>query len=285
MTIHVVAAGKSGLVGALRRACDRYSQVVHWEGMPHAIRVRAGDAVVVDAAELPAGFRCGELGTFVPRAELFAVVGPGFVDAAWLSIVAHQAVRVVQCDDAARRDGYAPAVSALAGYLGGPTAEELATGVLKEEPQFRALSELVAAVCRGPGEIRHPADLARAVGLSGQVVAGLCGAVGYKRVEHFLCAVRVALHHCLVTHHRTSSSSAWTRAGVGDRSNFRRQVARAGQSSPKAFDWRRIAPLAVVVALTAALLTGCRGRGAGAAAEVPSASVAGARSGASGLHL
>jgi hypothetical protein len=91
--------------------------------MPHPIRVRAGDAVVVDAVDLPAGFRCGELGTFVPRAELFAVVGPGVVDAAWLSIVAHQAVRVVQCDDAARRDGYAPAVRALAGYLGGPTAE------------------------------------------------------------------------------------------------------------------------------------------------------------------
>jgi multidrug efflux pump subunit AcrA (membrane-fusion protein) len=180
---------------------------------------------------------------------------------------------VVECDAAARRDGYASAVCALAGYLGGPTAEELATGVLKEEPQFRALSELVAAVCRSPGEIRHPADLARAAGLSRQVVAGLCGVVGYKRVEHFLCAVRVALHHCLVTHHRTSSSSAWTRAGVSDRSNFRRQVARAGEGSPQAFDWRRIAPLAVVVGLTAALLTGCRGRGAGAAAEVPSASV------------
>jgi len=273
MTVHVVASSEAGLVAALRCACDRDSQVVHWEGIPRPSGVRAGDAVVVDAVELPDGFRCSELGTFMPRAELFAVVGPGFVDAAWLSIVAHQAVRVVQCDDAARRGGYAPAVCALAGHLGGPTAEALATCVLKEEPQFRGLSELVAAVCRGPAEIRRPADLARVAGVSEHVVAGLCGAVGYKRVEHFLCAVRVALHRCLVTHHRMSSSSAWTRAGVSDRSNFRRQAARAQRASRRAFDWARVAPLAVAVGLTAALLTGCRGRGAGAAAEAPSASV------------
>jgi membrane fusion protein (multidrug efflux system) len=236
--------------------------------------VAAGDAVVVDLADLPDGVRCDEFRKLVPRAELFAVVGPGSVDAAWLSMVAHPSVRVVQCDETARRDGYAPAVDALAGHLGGPTADELATCVLKEEPRFRGLSELVAAVCRGPGEIRRPADLARAAGVSERVVVGLCGAVGYKRVEHFLCAVRLALHHCLVTRHGKSSSSAWARAGVSDRSNFNRQVARDQRASRTAFDWGRIAPLVMALGLSAALLTGCCGRGAEAAAEAPAASPA-----------
>lgn len=146
MTVHVVAAGESGLVAALRRACDRHSEVAHWEAFPPPSRVRDGDALVVDLVDLPDGCRCQGFHKLGPRVEVFAVAGSGTVDAAWLAIVARQAVRVVQCDEAARLDGYAPAVAALAGHLGGPTADDLAGYVLKQEPQFRGLSEQAAAM-------------------------------------------------------------------------------------------------------------------------------------------
>lgn len=240
MTVHVVAAGKSGLVAALRRGCERHSEVVLWEVPPPPSRVVAGDAVVVDLVDLTVGVHCEEFHRLLPRAELFVVAGPCSMDAAWVTLFAHRAVRVVYCDEAARRDGYGPAVGALAGHLGGPTAHELATCVLEQEPRFRGLSELVTAVCQSPGEIRRPADLARAAGVSPRVVAGHCGAVGYKRVEHFLCAVRLGLRQCLVTRHGARSGDAWCRAGVADRSNFRRQVARAQRASPTAIDWSRI---------------------------------------------
>ena len=277
MTVHVVAAGKSGLVAALRCACDRHSQVVHWEGIPEPSRVRAGDAVVVDAVDLPAGFRCSELGTFMPRAELFAVVGPGFVDAAWLSIVAHRAVRVVECDAAARRDGYASAVCALAGYLGGPTAEDLVASVLKRLPPLREVSDLVTEVCRSPWAIRRPARLAAAAGVTRRKLVERCAALGFRRVEHFISAVRVAAHEGLVSQFRTPSSRAWLLVGVGDLSNFGRQTDRARRCSPRGCDWAERALLIIVLGLQAALVSGCRdrseGAGTGDASATPTADI------------
>jgi len=80
VTVHVIAAGKSGLAAALRRGCERHSEVVLWEVPPPPSRVVAGDAVVVDLVDLPVGVRSEEFHKLLLRAELFVVAGPCSVD-------------------------------------------------------------------------------------------------------------------------------------------------------------------------------------------------------------
>ncbi len=87
-------------------------------------------------------------------------------------------------------------------------------------------------------------------------------------VRHFLSAVRAAAHEALVERFGVTSARAWTRVGVGDLSNFRRQLARAKNRVPVG---RALVALAL---LPVALLTaGCGKKDAGSesASGTPSA--------------
>ncbi len=83
--------------------------------------MRAGDAIVVDVLDLPAGVRYRKLATYLDRAQLFAVVGDGMVDGSWLWVAAHARVQVVMCDEESRSHGYASAVHAVRAHLGDPS--------------------------------------------------------------------------------------------------------------------------------------------------------------------
>lgn len=236
--LHVIARTNGGLCAALRRAAGEGVRVVRWgDGLPPLHEVRAGDAVVVDVVDLPSRARCRDLATYLDRAEVFAVVGDGMIDASWLALAAHARVRVVVCDAASRSDGSSPVVQALQTHLVGPSPDDLAACVLEAEPRLEQVADLVAAVCRQPWRVRRAADTALEAGLSARAVAGRCRLLGFRRVEHLLCAVRLVAHESLVKRNGMSGCRAWASVGVTDLSNFRRQAARARRGSPAALDW------------------------------------------------
>ena len=277
MTVHVVADSRTGVLAALAKACREPGGVSHWHAAPRCARIASGDAIVVDLVDLPRGVRCLEVAPLADRAAVFVLSGEGAVDAGWLALIADGAAHLVQCDDGSRRDGYGVVTSALAAFLGGPAPDDLARCVMGCEPAFNGLGDLVAAVCRDPVRIRIPTDLARAAGIDLDIVKRLCQARGYQRVEHFLCAVRLAIHDCLMARFGLHSCAAWTRVGVTDRSNFRRQLARAESGSRSAFDWKRVGIASLAVILAASLCAGCGsgGREAGAEATRDSSSADG----------
>jgi membrane fusion protein (multidrug efflux system) len=235
--------------------------------------VRLGDAVVVDVLDLPAGVQCRDLSVYLDQAEVFAVVGDGMIDAAWFAVAAHARVQVVVCDDESRSNGFAPAVQALQAHLGGPSPEELARRVLELEPSLKQASELVVALCRQPWRVRRPADIAIEAAVSAREVAGRSQSVGFGRTEHFLSAVRLVAHECLVKRYRMSSSRAWASVGVTDLSNFRKQAARARRGAPSALDWAARGVPALLLCLGALLQAGCHKKdaNAGAASDAPAA--------------
>ena len=267
MTVHVVADSRTGVLAALAKACREPGGVSHWQAAPRCASVASGDAIVVDLVDLPRGVRCLEVAPLADSAAVFVLSGEGTVDAGWLALIADGAAHLVQCDDGSRRNGYGVVTSALTAFLGGPAPDDLAKCVMGCEPAFKGLGDLVTAVCRDPAHVRKPADLARAARIDLDFVKRLCQAMGYRCVEHFLCAVRLAIHDCLVAHFGLHSSAGWARVGVTDRSNFQRQLARAESGSRTAFDWKRAGLASVAVALAAALCAGCGSGGQEAGAQ------------------
>lgn len=103
-------------------------------------------------------------------------------------------------------------------------------------------------------------------------VARRSGSVGFGRTEHFLSAVRLVAHECLVTRCRMSGPRAWSSVGVSDLSNFHRQLARARRGSPKALHWALRGIPALLLCLGGLLEAGCRkAANAGSAADAPAA--------------
>jgi len=163
----------------------------------------------------------------------------------------------------ARRASECALAAELSSRLGSPSAEVVAAGLAERCAEFRGLGALVAAVLGAPSRVRRPVDLALEAGVSRKSLLASCRAAGFGRVEHFICAVRVAAWEALVEEHALSRAEALNLVGVRDLSNFRRQAARAGlrlPASPAAAarhgggDAGRSAPGQVARVLLAALL-------------------------------
>jgi len=276
--VHVVARSAGGLLAALRRRAWPDVEIAHWaEQPPEPRQVRPGDVIVLDLLELPVGSSCRQVGQCVDRIDVFAVVGPGMVDSGWLLLAGGGSVHCVECDERARRGGFAPVVQALDAHLSGLTPEELVGWVTDCEPWLGTVRDLVECLIRDPWAIRRPADLATAAGLTKPALRERCVALGCRRVEHFISAVRAAAQRCLVSRYRIPGLEAWQRVGVNDLANFSRQVKRGRRHAPPGGDGAARALLVLALGLQTALVAGCRdrseGAGTGDASATPGADV------------
>ena len=145
------------------------------------------------------------------------------VPATWLPVVAHTHVRVLLVDCAL---SVTPIISWLERDVLGPSTSDLTATLLTLDRSLQEVEPLVATVVARPWQVRRPLDLAYWSGASRAQLRLACLAAGFARVEHFILYVRWLAYSCL---RRTSGVASWRvrlAVGVGDESNFRRQVGR-----------------------------------------------------------
>lgn len=232
MHVHVLARSHSGLAAAVRRACRGQLQVSEWERqLPPNGRLATGDVLVIDVCQLAGIAKPCDLERHLASADLFAVVRDGAVDSGWLTLAAHPKMHLVVLDGNERGGDHDRLVEALSQHLYGPSPLELVDEMASRDARFADLLDLVRAVCSHPWAIRHAAELSAASGLRPANLTRRCRTAGFRRVEHFLTAVRVTAHSALVERFGVPSEQAWACIGVRDLSNFRRQIRRASPGS------------------------------------------------------
>ncbi|HWO88002.1 MAG TPA: hypothetical protein VNL98_02510 [Gemmatimonadales bacterium] len=98
-------------------------------------------------------------------------------------------------------------------------------------PRLLPARDLVELVCADPWLVRRPRDLAARAGLDLRELRGRVRELEFRRVEHFILFVRLALREYLVTTRRVRPHTAHLLVGISDLSNLRRQVRRASPRS------------------------------------------------------
>jgi RND family efflux transporter MFP subunit len=238
----------------------------------------APDLLIVDLADAPSALDGTMVQPLARRCEVWLVVGQKAIPPAWLSLVAQSAVRIVPCDREACADGFRPLTRAVMRWLDTPRGKDLTALVLEAEPKFEAVAPLVRALCEDPVGIRHPSDLATAVGLPLGVVKRQCRALQFTRVEHVITAVRALGYQAALGTLKLAPRLASRLVGIRDWPNHHRQLERARSGSPHA--WRAAASagmvaIAVLLSFLAAVACGNRsseGGGAGTAVAATASS-------------
>ncbi len=95
-------------------------------------------------------------------------------------------------------------------------------------PPADKLADFVPYLLRDPWAVRRPRDVAEAAGISCRELKQRCVDAGLERAEHLITVVRWLAFEHLTTEERLDRQRALDAVGVGDRSNFRKQVRRAG---------------------------------------------------------
>ncbi len=233
--IHLVATSQVPLLSLLSHALGSIAKVRWWTAVPAVAALRAGDLLVVDLLD---GGRCiqpAAVARMSTRARALLVAGSTPIASEWLEVSGQERVHVVRCPGCSSSERFVKLVAAVESDLSRPTGAEIADQVLRREARFAAVAHIVRVICEHPWETRRPVDLATRARMGLPGLKRAVGDLGFRRVEHFIVAVRLVAFEELVTRHRMSPQTARRIVGLIDPSNVSRQLRRAWVGSPGAF--------------------------------------------------
>ena len=233
-TVHVVASARTRLLAGLEQRLGRRVRVQHHAGLPGAKAVHASDIVVIDLDDAPDSPDARGLLPLLTRLEVWLVAGERAVSPSWLDAMRWPGVKLIHCDGPERATGFDGVATALQRRIEGPGGPEIAALVLAREPGLADVAPLVRVVCERAWEIRHPRQLATALGTRLPALKRTLHALGFQRVEHFMTYVRWVAFEQIVATHRLRAPLASRLAGITDLSNLRRQLDRARRGSARA---------------------------------------------------
>jgi hypothetical protein len=234
-TVHVVASARTSLVAGLEERLGRHARVQHHTDLPGAKAVHATDILVVDLDDAPESPDAHNLLPLLTRLEVWLVAGERGVSPSWQDAVRWPGVKLTHCDTAERASGFDTVGSALLRRIVGPSGSEIAALVLASESGLTGdIAAMVRVVCERSWELRHPKQLAAALGMRLPAVKGSLAVLGFERVEHFMTYVRWVAFEQIMAVHGLKAPLASRLAGITDLSNLRRQMSRARRGSARA---------------------------------------------------
>jgi hypothetical protein len=228
-TVHVVASARTSLLTGLEERLGRHARVQHHMALPGAKAVRSTDILVIDLDDAAESPDAPNLLPLLTRLEVWLVAGERAVSPGWLDAVRWPGVKLTH-----GQEGFDAVASALLRRIEGPTGAEIAALVLAREPGLMEVAPLVRAVCERAWEVRHPRQLAAALGTRLPAIKRTLSGLGFQRVEHFMTYVRWVAFEQIMAAHRLRAPLASRLAGITDLSNLRRQLDRARRGSARA---------------------------------------------------
>jgi hypothetical protein len=213
----------------LEERLGRHARVQHHVGLPGAKAVHSADILVIDLDDAPESPDAPNLLPLLTRLEVWLVAGERPVSPGWLDAVRWPGVKLTHGEG-----GFDAVASALLRRIVGPGGPEIAALVLAREPGLAEVAPLVHAVCERAWEVRHPRQLAAALGTRLPALKRTLSALGFERVEHFMTYVRWVAFEQIMAAHRLRAPLASRLAGITDLSNLRRQLDRARRGSARA---------------------------------------------------
>ena len=246
-SLHVVAPDHSALVALLEENLGRHTRVRHYATLPPVRTLGSADLLVMDLDDGPHSPDPRQLLPFLARLEIWLVCRGRTVSAHWLDAARAPNVHFVHCGGMERAAGLQSLTASLLRHIAGPGSAEIAALVLAREPGLAEVEPLIRAVCEGPWEVRHPAQLGAATTTSLAAIKRTLKPLGFSRVEHFITYVRWVVFEQLIGVHRLRVPLARRLAGIGDPSNLRRQMQRAQRGSARAL--RRLKALGASLAI------------------------------------
>jgi hypothetical protein len=228
-TVHVVASARTSLLKGLEERLDGHAHVQHHVGLPGAKTVRSTDILVIELDGAPESPDAATLLPLLTRLEVWLVAGTRAVSTGWLDAVRWPGVKLTHGEG-----GVDAVATVLLRRIMGPSGSEIAALVLARERGLADVAQLVRAVCERAWEVRHPRQLAAALGTRLATVKRTLSGLGFQRVEHFMTYVRWVAFEQILAAHRLRPSLASRLAGITDLSNLKRQLSRARRGSAKA---------------------------------------------------
>jgi hypothetical protein len=228
-TVHVVASARTSLLTGLEERLERHARVQHHAGLPSPKAVHSADILVIDLDDAPESPDAPNLLPLLTRLEVWLVAGERTVSPSWLDVVRWPGVKLTHSEG-----GVDAVAAALLRRLVGPSGPEIAALVLAREPGLAEVAPLVRAVCERAWELRHPKQLAAALGTRLPAIKRTLAGLGFQRVEHFMTYVRWVAFEQIMAAHRLRAPLASRLAGITDLSNLRRQLNRARRGSARA---------------------------------------------------
>jgi hypothetical protein len=233
--VWVVSSPRSTLFAELEARLEGRARLVRADRPPQVGAVDGIDTVIIDLDQPPAPLDPlevlslhGRLDISLLRCSRATVTHPG-----WVRVARHANVTLLECDPMDRANALDHLAAVLLQRLGTWDAVALGALVLAREPALSAAAPLIRAICARPWGIRRPRDLAASDGMTMSGLKRLLGRLGFNRVEHFIVYVRYVLFEQLAAR-EVPLATARRLAGIGDRSNLRRQLLRAHRGSPRA---------------------------------------------------
>jgi hypothetical protein len=234
-TVHVVASARTSLLVGLEERLARHARIEHHTTLPGAKAVHSTDILVIDLDDAAESPDAHNLLPLLTRLDVWLMAGERGVGAGWQDAVRWPGVKVVHCDAAERASGFDTVASALLRRIVGPSGSEIAALVLASEPGLTGdIAAMVRVVCERSWELRHPKQLAAALGMRLPAVKRTLEGLGFERVEHFMIYVRWVAFEQIQAVHRLRAPLAGRLAGITDLSNMRRQMSRARRGSARA---------------------------------------------------
>ena len=235
-TVHVVASARTSLLAGLEERLGRHARVQHHAALPAAKAVHATDLLVIDLDDAADSPDASNLLPLLTRLEVWLVAGERGVSGSWQDAVRWPGVKLTHCDPAERASGCDTVASALLRRIVGPSGVEIAALVLAREPGLTGeeVAPMVRVVCERSWELRHPKQLAAALGTRLPTLKRALVDLGFVRVEHFMTYVRWVAFEQIMAVHRLRAPLASRLAGITDLSNLRRQMSRARRGSARA---------------------------------------------------
>ena len=233
-SLHLISRAGSALERALVAGLTSDFQTRHWRVFPHASALPTEDPMVIDlmdpVTELIGSALEGRLNAIsvvLSNRWSSLVVGDAPIDPRWLQLAMDRNVEVFVCSPSKGVRCFNPIIGSIRGKYRCPDAQALVDLVVKAEPSLVVLARFVEGVVGHPWEVRYPKDLARVAGVGLAHLRMTCLRNGYRRIEHFITTVRSVAARVLVTNQAVPNHFAQYRVGIGDSSNFRRQLSRA----------------------------------------------------------
>jgi hypothetical protein len=235
-TVHVVASARTSLLTGLEERLGSHARVQHHTGLPGAKAVHSTDILVIDLDDAAESPEAANLLPLLTRLEVWLVAGERGVSPSWQDAVRWPGVKLTHCDTAERSSGFDTVASGLLRRIVGPTGPEIAALVLAREPGLTGggVAPMVRVLCERSWEIRHPKQLAAAMGTRLPALKRSLSEIGFERVEHFMTYVRWVAFEQIMAVHRLRAPLASRLAGITDLSNLRRQLDRARRGSARA---------------------------------------------------
>lgn len=235
-TVHVVASARTSLLAGLEERLGRHARVQHHIALPSPKSVHSTDILVIDLDDAGESPDAANLLPLLTRLDVWLVAGARGVGPGWEDAVRWPGVKLTHCDSAERSAGFDTVAASLLRRIVGPTGEEIASLVLAREPGLTGeeIAPMVRVVCQRSWELRHPKQLAAALGVRLPALKRTLAELGFERVEHFMTYVRWVAFEQIMAVHRLRAPLASRLAGITDLSNLRRQLGRARRGSARA---------------------------------------------------